>query len=226
MLNLLLLLIEVCFTCVIGVESKSFYRTRHKKLVNGTLIKTVSTLSHEDCLIECFTTEDCNTFNTIEITTDKHECQLFKNHRTCNLITDSDDKASVYFSAKECTPHGTFKLKLEDKYLKVLEDGHVGLGRNVSWFIMVGDKVMLNGTSECLALDSGDHMVKLKRTSANCLRFTVNNQQLELNMNRFCLAKHEHEHDVHKNVKGFLEIRKTNTCTPAILKVEYKIATS
>ena len=91
---------------------RSFYRTRGKVLMNGNTIHNSSVFSSEDCLGECYSTPGCNSFNTIEIKkTGRYVCQLLTNERTCDLVLEPLEGASVYFSSRTCLPILIFKLQ-------------------------------------------------------------------------------------------------------------------
>ena len=159
------------------IESKSFYRTRQKKIVNAVLIKTVSTSSSEDCLRECFITEDCNTFNTIEETTGRYICQLYKNHRTCNPNLQSDNKASVYFSSKVCI----FKLKVNNgKYLAEGEDTFLEMVDDGTLFTLENGHVLLMETTGCIGKDETRRFLTAEPQSLTdkCVQFAITGDKL------------------------------------------------
>ena len=107
--SLIILMTSFLYLVACGTQ-RSFYRTRGKVLMNGNTIHNSSVFSSEDCLGECYLTPTCNTFNTIEETPYRYTCEMFSNERTCDVVTGTDVKASVYFSSVSCKPVFRFKV--------------------------------------------------------------------------------------------------------------------
>lgn len=194
--------------------SRVFIRNRGKKLVQGTLLTTMSTSSSEDCLHECFVRSNCNTFNAIEEKPGRHICELFSNIYTCDLMVKSVEKSSVYFPSQECVNNRPSLFYLKDtgtgKYVyKANTKARMDQYTKADLFQMEDGNVLLGRTSECLSPMRNEEQLQLG--SSNCLDFKILGDELILIGDKYCL-----------NPKGSMIYIKKESCVSKNLKIEYK----